>query len=70
MCCLVDAVGKGERGGIYLCRPLPEPPIQVDVPVPGEDSVQESSESGKMSQRAHDRSCQRYFFQTGWNEAR
>ena len=70
MCYLVDAEGKGERGGFYLRRPLPETMIQVDVSVPGHDSVQESSESGKMCQTARDGSCRGSFFQTGQNEAR
>ena len=65
MCCLVDAEGNGERGGFYLCRPLPEILIQKNVPVPGNGSIQESSQSGKISQRVHGRDCRGYFFQTG-----
>ena len=69
VCCLVDTEGNGERGGIYLCRPLPETLIQVNVPVPGGDSVQEFFRSGKMSPRAHGRGCRGYCFQTGYNKA-
>ena len=70
MCCLVDAEGNGERGGFYLCGPLPETPIQDRVLVPRSDSIQKSSQSGKISQRAHGRGCRHYFFQTAHNEAR
>ena len=42
MCGLVDAEEKGEREGIYIYRPLPETLMQVDVPVPGDDSEQQS----------------------------